>query len=349
MQEDLLHGLLFTLRIDRFTAAEPLCSRRVRRGRSAIHSKHVLDVRSGTAERGMGRRARRPHRLDRKSPPSGREVIELGDATVLPGLIDCHVHLDARLERLLGDVESAPVVAEKTLIGLMNAETYLQHGFTTCATPVKTIPATTGRAARRVRQGDVPPDRGSSSPASRISVTGGHADLNPLAPDVPMREASRTSPTRSTKREGAVRHDLRNGVDWIKLMATGGVADALSDYNVQELSDEQMKAAVEVGTPRRPEGHGARGRNGRDQRRRARRRRLDRARHGARRGDGEADGRTRHVARADARRRSSAAWRSDCRPGRSRSCWMGSKPSSRPPRTSCSAIAISASAAAWRS
>jgi imidazolonepropionase-like amidohydrolase len=44
----------------------------------------------------------------------------------------------------------------------------------------------------------------------------------------------------------AVRHDLRNGVDWIKLMATGGVADSLSDFNVQELSDDQMRAAVEV-------------------------------------------------------------------------------------------------------
>lgn len=45
----------------------------------------------------------------------------------------------------------------------------------------------------------------------------------------------------------AVRHDVRNGVDWIKLMATGGVTDPLSDFNTQELSDEQMKAAVEWG------------------------------------------------------------------------------------------------------
>ena len=44
----------------------------------------------------------------------------------------------------------------------------------------------------------------------------------------------------------AVRHDLKYGADWIKLMATGGVMDPWSDYNVQELSEAQMARAVEV-------------------------------------------------------------------------------------------------------
>jgi len=78
-----------------------------------------------------------------------------------------------------------------------------------------------------------------------ISVTGGHADLNPLAPDVPMVRGANIADTVDETRI-AVRHDIRNGVDWIKLMGTGGVADSLSDYNVQELSEDQMRAAVEV-------------------------------------------------------------------------------------------------------
>jgi imidazolonepropionase-like amidohydrolase len=78
-----------------------------------------------------------------------------------------------------------------------------------------------------------------------LSVTGGHGDLNALAPDVPMPRAPNIADTPDEIRI-AVRRDLRNGVDWIKLMASGGVMDILSDYNVQELSDEQIRAAVEV-------------------------------------------------------------------------------------------------------
>src|ERR1700723_1537588 len=44
----------------------------------------------------------------------------------------------------------------------------------------------------------------------------------------------------------AVRHDIKYGADWIKLMATGGVGDPISDYRVEELSEEQMARAVEV-------------------------------------------------------------------------------------------------------
>jgi imidazolonepropionase-like amidohydrolase len=44
----------------------------------------------------------------------------------------------------------------------------------------------------------------------------------------------------------AVRHDIKYGADWIKLMATGGVLDPWSDYRVEELSEEQMARAVEV-------------------------------------------------------------------------------------------------------
>jgi len=44
----------------------------------------------------------------------------------------------------------------------------------------------------------------------------------------------------------AVRRDLKYGADWIKLMATGGVGDVLSDFRMQELSEEQMAKAVEI-------------------------------------------------------------------------------------------------------
>ena len=211
----------------------------------AIHSRHVLDVRSGTAaEAYVVVRGERIVSVDR-SEPNGVRVIELGDATVLPGLIDCHVHLEADWNDFSATSNLRRSSAEKTLDGLQNAQTYLQRGFTTVRDAGTTDPAydtialrnafARGRfAGPRVFAAGIP-----------ISVTGGHADLNPLAADVPMVKLPNIADTPDEVRI-AVRHDLRNGADWIKLMATGGVLDTLSDYNVQELSDKQMKAAVEV-------------------------------------------------------------------------------------------------------
>ncbi|HXA15732.1 MAG TPA: amidohydrolase family protein [Thermoanaerobaculia bacterium] len=211
----------------------------------AIHSHRVLDVRSGTAAEGyVVVRGDRIVSIDR-SAPSGVRVIELGDATVLPGLIDCHVHLEADWNDFSATSNLRRSSAEKTLDGLQNAQTYLQRGFTTVRDAGTTDPAYDTIALRNAfARGKFAGPRVFAA-GIPISVTGGHADLNPLAADVPMVKLSNIADTPDEVRV-AVRHDLRNGADWIKLMATGGVLDTLSDYNVQELSDEQMKAAVEV-------------------------------------------------------------------------------------------------------
>jgi imidazolonepropionase-like amidohydrolase len=210
----------------------------------AIHSHRVLDVRSGTATEGyVVVRGDRIVSIDR-SEPAGARVIELGDATVLPGLIDCHVHLEADWSDFSATSNLRRSSAEKTLDGFRNAQAYLQRGFTTVRDAGTTDPAYDTIALRNAfARGTFPGPRVLAAGVP-ISVTGGHADLNALAPDVPMVKFPNIADTPDEVRV-AVRHDLRNGVDWIKLMATGGVSDALSDYNV-ELSDEQMKAAVEV-------------------------------------------------------------------------------------------------------
>ena len=83
------------------------------------------------------------------------------------------------------------------------------------------------------------------SAGSFVSITGGHGDADPLSPD----QAMPRRPNLADTVDGvalAVRRDLKYGADWIKLMATGGVGDVLSDFNVQELSEEQMAKAVEI-------------------------------------------------------------------------------------------------------
>ncbi len=78
-----------------------------------------------------------------------------------------------------------------------------------------------------------------------VSLTGGHGDSDTLAPD----QALPRRPNLADDVAGistAVRRDIKYGADWIKLMATGGVMDPASDFNVQELSEEQMAKAVEI-------------------------------------------------------------------------------------------------------
>src|SRR5881227_2248610 len=210
----------------------------------ALHARRLLDVRSGNvAEAYIVVRGERIEAVSSSAPADAR-VIELGNATVMPGLIDCHVHLllDWTDFSATGNLRlSAP---QKTLFALKNAQEYLSRGFTTLRDAGETDPAYGQVALRdayakgmflgpRLFVAGIP-----------ISVTGGHADLNPLAPDVPMQPLSNIADT-VDEAHRAVRHDVRNGVDWIKVMATGGVSDVLSDYNVQELSDEQLRAIVE--------------------------------------------------------------------------------------------------------
>ena len=210
----------------------------------ALHARRLLDVRSGSiSEAWIVVRGDRIEAVT-KSPPADAKVIDLGDATVMPGLIDCHVHVEADWNDLSATANLRASSPQKTLTALRNAQEYLRRGFTTLRDAGTTDPAYDTVALRdafakgaflgpRLFVAGIP-----------ISVTGGHADLNPLAPDVLMTPLPNIADTVDEAHK-AVRHDLRNGVDWIKVMASGGVMDVLSDYHVQELSDEQLRAIVE--------------------------------------------------------------------------------------------------------
>jgi len=210
----------------------------------ALHARRLLDVRTGNvAEAYIVVRGDRIEAVT-KSAPAGAKVIDLGNATVLPGLIDCHVHVEADWNDLSATANLRQSSPRKTLTGLKNAQEYLSRGFTTLRDAGTTDPAYDTAALRDAFAKGMFPGPRLFVAGIPISVTGGHADLNPLAPDVPMVPLPNIADTVDEARK-AVRHDLRNGVDWIKVMASGGVMDVLSDYHVQELSDEQLRAIVE--------------------------------------------------------------------------------------------------------
>lgn len=111
------------------------------------------------------------------------ERIELSNSTVLPGLIDCHVHLTGDPNQLdLGPAGLHISYPRRALIGARNARVTLEAGFTT----VRNVGADgySDVALRdAINAGDVPgPRMLVSGPA--LSITGGHWDENYLAPQL---------------------------------------------------------------------------------------------------------------------------------------------------------------------
>ena len=179
------------------------------------------------------------------SAPADTPIIDLSNRTVLPGLIDCHAHVLGNpkdFSPAAGLRMSSPQAA---LWGVRNLQVWLQKGFTALRDAGE-YDQSYGQFALRdsINMGLIQGPHMFSA-GSFISVTGGHGDADLLAPD----QALPRRPNLADTLDGvsiAVRRDIKYGADWIKLMATGGVMDVMSDYSVQELSEEQMAKAVEV-------------------------------------------------------------------------------------------------------
>jgi imidazolonepropionase-like amidohydrolase len=148
------------------------------------------------------------------------------------------------------------------LWGVHNLQIWLSHGFTSLRDTEEDDLAYEQLTLRdSVQRGLVTGPRIVSA-GHFISVTGGPGDADILAPDQALPRRPNLADT-VDEVSRAVRGDIKCGADWIKLMATGGVLDPISDYRVQESSEEQTARAVEVAhragkrvwrTPRAPRG-----------------------------------------------------------------------------------------------
>ncbi len=180
------------------------------------------------------------------TPPAGATVIDLGQATLLPGLIDAHVHLTGEIRP---GFELAPVretAADEALHGVVNARKTLLAGFTT----VRNVGA--GDFAdvalmRAIDRGDIEGPR--IIPAGHaIGITGGHCDITGFAPGVVVQDPLHGVADGVAEVVKAVREQVKYGAKVIKICATAGVLSFDATVGAQQLSEEEMRAVVEEAT-----------------------------------------------------------------------------------------------------
>jgi imidazolonepropionase-like amidohydrolase len=230
--------------------------------RVVVHAGHLLDVKTGkllpdqTIVIEGGKIVRVSSSAEIKAPADAM-LIDLSNATVLPGLIDAHTHLT--FDPQFGYESLGISIPRETLIGAKNARVTLQAGFTT----VRNVGASgyTDVALRdAINAGDVPgPRMLVSGPA--LSITGGHCDNNLLPFEYHVISDGVADGIAAVQQK--VRQNVKYGSDLIKVCATGGVLSKGDDPQASQFTLEEMKAIVadahRLGRKVAAHAHGAQG------------------------------------------------------------------------------------------
>ena len=230
--------------------------------RTIVRAGKLLDVKSGKLQTNQvvvieGDKIVSVGPASEIKPSSSDTLIDLSNATVLPGLIDAHTHLTFNPH--FGYETLAISVPREALTGAHNARLTLEAGFTT----VRNVGARgySDVALRdAINAGDVPgPRMLVSGPA--LSITGGHCD-NDLLP-YEYHATSDGAADGVEQVQHKTREIIKYGADLIKVCATGGVLSKGDDPNASQYTLEEMKAIVadahRLGRKVAAHAHGAQG------------------------------------------------------------------------------------------
>jgi imidazolonepropionase-like amidohydrolase len=168
---------------------------------------------------------------------AGDREIDLTHATVLPGLMDVHTHL-TMATNFDPYFELSLTPAKEAIIGVENAKVTLEAGFTT----VRNVGANdfTDVALRdEINAGHIPgPHMQVSGPA--LGITGGHMDENLLPYQYHVTGEGVADGIPAVQH--MVRYNIKNGVDLIKIGASGGVLSKGDDPQASQYTLEEMQA-----------------------------------------------------------------------------------------------------------
>jgi imidazolonepropionase-like amidohydrolase len=231
--------------------------------RAIIHAGKLLDVRSGKTLTDQaivieGEKIVSVGPMSQASRSAGDRLIDLPNATVLPGLTDAHTHLTGDPQNV-GFQRLGISVPRASLIGARNARLTLEAGFTT----VRNVGADgySDVALRdAINAGDVPgPHMLVSGPA--LGITGGHCDENLLPFEYHVTAEGVADGVEGVQHK--VREVIKYGADLIKICATGGVLSHGDNPQASAYTLEELKAIVadahRLGRKVAAHAHGAQG------------------------------------------------------------------------------------------
>jgi imidazolonepropionase-like amidohydrolase len=176
------------------------------------------------------------------SVPDGARVVDLGSATLLPGLIDLHTHLTSTGVHWEDELlKTTP--GQAALHGAHNALITLMAGFTSCRDMGPTWPYTDIDLRKAIDEGIVPGPRLMAA-GNYVSPTGGAGDARQFSifVDVPIVRNLADGPDEIRK---AVRTNLKQGADFIKILGTGAVLSKGAPPGSQQYTEAEMHVAVE--------------------------------------------------------------------------------------------------------
>jgi len=178
--------------------------------------------------------------------PSGARIIDLGEATLLPGFIDSHTHLDYEFDENFyrgryNDLIRFP--AEKAFYAARRALATLEAGFTT----VRNLGATdhVDVGLRNAINADVLSGPRILTAVYSLGSTGGHCDAPPFPPEnVPPPGPIQGVCNGPEECRETVRQQMKFGADVIKICASGGVLSEADPVDVPQLTPAELDAII---------------------------------------------------------------------------------------------------------